>query len=611
MKKIYKPTIISFLFLLTFSIAGCSGNSLPTGSGENTGLAIDSSNPYGDPIGENPENPYPVISQVNNTLAVEIDYYKNSKDIAKREKYFGIGRGFISSSKISEGETECTDIRFKKLSQPNCRGKYPYSKLQLASQSPSLTDDFEKEAYLLEKNFKMESLVLDTDTYDLLFLINNTQTERLAEGGKIVDILLYSGKVSDLDEPNTMRGTVTGKSTGGAIATVGRALREILEDCGQIATSPLNPGMVGVIQQGSVADKDTIVALNKKYAEVTAVPKQTLIQSLAGKESAIKTLNSGKSDAIDKFLNDKIINDIWYQAGTSEEIPNHPPGSPYTTNQTEIKLDNLIDEFKGKIDPSAKIDTTLSYSPDGTSYFNLAVNSGGKKTYHLYRPALYSPTKISSPSVDSEKGMSVGSVEIEQKEEKISSDPWCGFTPECKPAVYLYPQKTSLINVKIGPKIGQRTITIPPYDPKTGWQVLASPTGMINWGSMSFTHLFYEAMTPYPEIPEEGWIMDGNNIEPGLYDIGRQMGLNDNEAKEMGSYWKAKLGKSPYYFVGLIEESEIDRLEPIEVKPSPDTMIRMRFYFTAIDSLYPVKNPSAVSRERKGFTVVEWGGYIR
>jgi len=610
MNKLSKILFGIVLSAATISVSGCSNSSVPSTSNSDD-LSLASSSPYGDPIGTNPDNPYPVISEINNSLTVDIDYYKNDKDIAKTEKYVGIGRGFISNVKFAEGADGCLEYRIKKISQSSCSGKYSYKKLMLSSQSPALSDEFEKEPYLLEKNFRMESLVLDKDTFDVLMLVNETQTDKLASNGKIVDILLHSGKVSELDTPNIARGTATGKDASGAVATVGRSLREILEDCGQSTTSPLNPGMVGVIQQGPGIDSSDIIALNKKYSEEAAVPAQILIKSLASKSSAIKALNSGKSDSVDQFLADAILNKTWYEAGTSSSLPNHPPGSVFTTSQTEIKLDNLIDEFKGKIDSSAKTDINLSYAQDGTSYFNLLVEKDGKKTYHLYRPALYSPAKITSSTATTDQGLSVGKVDISQEEEKISSDPWCGFTPECKPAIYLYPEKTSLVNVKIGPRIGQRTITIPPYDPKTGWQVLADPTGTISWGSMSFTHLFYEAMTPYPKVPEEGWMMDGNNIQGALYDIGRQMGLNDTESKELGRYWSVKLGKSPYYYVGLIDENEIDQLEPIEVNPRPETMIRMRFYFAPTDTLYPIKNPAAVSRERKGFTVVEWGGYVR
>lgn len=610
--KIKNRVAFVVIFLaIAFLLTGCS-NSGGTGTGSSgSDLALSANSPYGDQIGTNPDNPYPVISQVNNALAVEIDYYKNDKDVLKREKYFGIGRGFISDAKIAEGAVSCTDIRFKKLSQPSCSGQYPYKKLILASQSPSFSDEFEKEAYLLEKNFRNENLVLDKSTYDVLFLVNNTQTDKLAKGGKIVDILLHSGKVSDLDTPNVQRGTTTGKDASGKVATVGRSLREILEDCGQEATSPLNPGMVGVVQQGPGVSDDSLIALNKKYSEEVAVPKETQIKSLASKASAIKALNAGKTAVVDQFLADKIINDTWYQAGTSSSAPNHPPGSAFSTASTEIQLDNQIDEIKGKVNSSAKLDVILSYDAGGTSYFNLIVEKNGNKTYHLYRPALYSPAQITSSGTTGDSGMSVGKVDISQAEEKISSDPWCGFTPECKPAIYLYPGKTSLINVKIGPAVGQRTITIPPYDPQTGWQVMADPAGTIYWGSMSFTHLFYEAMTPYPKVPEQGWMIDGNNIANALYDIGRQMGLNDNESQELGRYWKTKLKSSPYYFVGLIDEKEIDKLEPIEITPKPDTLIRMRFYFVPTSQLQPVRIPELHPTERKGFTAVEWGGYAK
>ncbi|OQA52430.1 MAG: hypothetical protein BWY43_00497 [candidate division WS2 bacterium ADurb.Bin280] len=609
-----KRTIALFTLLSTITLlTGCS--TVNREENNDTDLSSISDSPYGEQAGFNPDNPYPVIKTINNSLMIEIDYYKYNGQIDHTTKYYGISRGFISDSKLSEGTFECLPIRIKKLSQDNCTGKYNYRKLMLSSKSSALEDEFDSEAYLLEKNFRFENLVTNTDNYDMLFLHNYTQSALHAQGGKIFDIFLSEEVLSDLDKENKKRGTVTGKNKDGGIATVGRTIREILEDCGQSDLSGVNPAMVGVVQQGPGVDDDEIIALNKKYSETVDVPTKTAIDSLLQKASAIKDLNKGrnKDGDIDKMLGDDILQRVWYLAGTSSfsALANHPPGSVFASGN-EIQLGELISELRDKIDKEAKINLTINYNEGSTSFINMSVEYLGHITHYLYRPAAYASAEISVPQATDANGLAVGAVEIEQEEAgEISSDPWCGFTPECKPAIYLYPEKTTLLNVKIGPSVGQRTITIPPYDARTGWQVTATKSGKIYWGANSYTHLFYEALTPNPKVPQTGWIIDGNNIEKSLYDIGRRLGLNETESEELSDYWTKKLSGSPYYFVGLIDEDEIERLEPLKIEPQPKTTIRIRFYFKSLKEIIPVKSPDIKIKQRVGFTAVEWGGYVK
>lgn len=616
MRRIHRIISVLSLPVIILSLSGCGSYSTSSteendASGE---LASIATSPYGEALGYNPENPYPVISEINNSLSIEIDYYKEANKASKRETYYGIGRGFISSAKIAEGEESCIKNRLKKLSDSACAGKYSYKKLLLASQSPSYTDIFEKEAYILEENFRGEKLVLDgKDSFDVILMANTTQTEKLAKGGKIFDIFINSKNISALDEANISRGTATGTNSNGNVVTVGRSLREILEDCGQNTVSPATPTMVGVVQQGPGTSEEDIIALNKKYSDSATVPGQLTIESLASKVDDIKKLNNdeNKKKQIDKFLADDIFKRVWYLVGTSSSAPNHPSGGAYSQAETTIDLGSLIDELRNKVGSSYQISITLDYAEGGTSYFVLTTEKDGNKNYYTYRPALYSAAVITSDSSGSDAGMGIGKVDVSQEEDDaIYSDPWCGFTPECKPAIYLYPEKTSLVKVTIGPSVGQRTITIPPYNSDGGWRVLASPSGAIYWGSMSYTHLFYEAMTEYPKTPTQGWIIDGSNVADDLYRIGNEMGLNNSESEELGRYWSNKLKQSPYYFVGLIDQSEIEKLEPLSIQPQPDTTIRMRFYFKALSEPTLVENPQAKTISRKGFTVVEWGGYV-
>ena len=47
---------------------------------------------------------------------------------------------------------------------------------------------------------------------------------------------------------------------------------------------------------------------------------------------------------------------------------------------------------------------------------------------------------------------------------------------------------------------------------------------------------------------------------------------------------------------------------PLEINPNPDTIIRVLMIFRGLESPMEVEEQKLDTPERKGFTVVEWGG---
>ena len=52
----------------------------------------------------------------------------------------------------------------------------------------------------------------------------------------------------------------------------------------------------------------------------------------------------------------------------------------------------------------------------------------------------------------------------------------------------------------------------------------------------------------------------------------------------------------------------IDERMPVDIKPAPDSIIRIWFAFDENDA--PNSEPKITKFERDGFSVVEWGGFI-
>lgn len=185
------------------------------------------------------------------------------------------------------------------------------------------------------------------------------------------------------------------------------------------------------------------------------------------------------------------------------------------------------------------------------------------------------------------------------------------WTPSCKPAIYLYPEKEERINVKVNTK-GKFTLTIPEYK-KKGWDVMANPSGVIKDETGSYPYLYYESIIPNSLIskPDSGYVVETANLREFFATLLPKLGLNSVEAREFINYWIKVLPKENYYFVTPMTAEQIDSIEPLEFLPKPDTLIRVRVYFEGLKQKKTVKEPVLITPERAGFTAVEWGGMLK
>lgn len=203
-----------------------------------------------------------------------------------------------------------------------------------------------------------------------------------------------------------------------------------------------------------------------------------------------------------------------------------------------------------------------------------------------------------------------------------------GFNAHCKPAIYLYPPSKLLVNVKVYPK-GELSYTDPPYDPGKGWVVAANPNGDLYQATShepraisKYDYLYYESKLLDSEIkrslpadagkkPTEGWSVKFDELESLYNKILPKLGLNEKEKNDFKEYWLKTLPESQYYFVGLVGKNQRDYLEPLVVTPSPDTSIRFSLYFEPIDAPRIVQEPEIKTPQRRGFTLVDWGGMVK
>lgn len=182
---------------------------------------------------------------------------------------------------------------------------------------------------------------------------------------------------------------------------------------------------------------------------------------------------------------------------------------------------------------------------------------------------------------------------------------------ECgKPVIYLYPEKTTNVSVKLDPK-GGFSFTEPAYN--NGWNVTATPQGTLTEISSgkSYPYLFWEGRGGIYSSPTKGFSVAQKDVHGFLVDKLHALGLNDKETADFIEFWEPRMQGSPYYFVSFYGNKVMDELAPLTVTPKPDTVIRVLMDFVPVQGPVKAEEFKIYTPARTGFTVVEWGGVLR
>lgn len=185
------------------------------------------------------------------------------------------------------------------------------------------------------------------------------------------------------------------------------------------------------------------------------------------------------------------------------------------------------------------------------------------------------------------------------------------WTPSCKPVIYLYPPKPTLLSVVLQP-FGLITKSRPHYPLSSGWRnLLAFPSGKIIYREKEYPSLYYEGWIVNVKVPTQGWVVRREDLFSFFEKILPRLGLREKEIFEFQDYWLGRL-KKDLYFITFLSQEEINRIEPMEIVPQPETTIRVRLFFKALEKpivTFPPPLPEIPKRE--GFTVVDWGGFVK
>ena len=182
-----------------------------------------------------------------------------------------------------------------------------------------------------------------------------------------------------------------------------------------------------------------------------------------------------------------------------------------------------------------------------------------------------------------------------------------GPQAECgKPVIYLYPTIPTNVSVTVDAMI---TKSEPAYN--NGWNVLANPSGQLITGGKSYDSLFWEGTgKQYPAITS-GFIVAQNNLTSTIQSQLLQLGLNNKEASDFMAFWMPRMPKTPYVRLTWFGTKDMNKLAPLHVNPQPDTTIRIFLDFEGLNQPINIPPQHLSAPERKGFTLIEWGGLLR
>ena len=175
-----------------------------------------------------------------------------------------------------------------------------------------------------------------------------------------------------------------------------------------------------------------------------------------------------------------------------------------------------------------------------------------------------------------------------------------------KPAIYLYSDQPVDMRMEVYPT-SDFEFCYPKYE--GGWDVHIAENGKLEVDGKPYDYLFWEGtMTALPEM-NEGFIVQKEEVVTFLEDKLAHLGLNDREANDFITYWGPILVRNEYTKVSFIVNEQYNAtIAGIRTDVPIDTEIRVFMAYEEVDGLLPIVEQELPTFQRRGLTLVEWGG---
>ena len=174
-----------------------------------------------------------------------------------------------------------------------------------------------------------------------------------------------------------------------------------------------------------------------------------------------------------------------------------------------------------------------------------------------------------------------------------------------KPVIYLYPETETRVTVKLDLS-GELTCAYPAYD--GGWTVTAAPDGTLtDEHGQTYNYLYWEGEGTEAYDFSKGFCVAGSDTAAFLEDALDRLGLTRREANEFLVYWLPRMQDNPYNLIAFQQEAYTESAK-LTVSPQPDSVLRVFMAWKPLARPVDVPAQTLPGFERRGFTLVEWGG---
>ncbi|WP_295086857.1 dockerin type I repeat-containing protein [Ruminococcus sp.] len=177
-----------------------------------------------------------------------------------------------------------------------------------------------------------------------------------------------------------------------------------------------------------------------------------------------------------------------------------------------------------------------------------------------------------------------------------------------KPVIYLYPEAETDVHVELELTEAELSTTYPKYN--NGWDVTAYPDGSL-LNKADGTHhkyLFWDAVNCRTRFDfSRGFCISGSDTESFLKEKLTFMGLAEEEMNEFIVYWLPKMEHNKYNLIAFQNDVYTNSAK-LDIAPAPDSLLRIFMTYIPLEEAIDIQPQQLETFERKGFTVVEWGG---
>jgi hypothetical protein len=122
-----------------------------------------------------------------------------------------------------------------------------------------------------------------------------------------------------------------------------------------------------------------------------------------------------------------------------------------------------------------------------------------------------------------------------------------------------------------------------------------------------YSYLYWEGISNNKWNMSKGFVVKGSDTAKFLQEKLEYLGLTPKEYNEFIVYWLPILQNNKYNLITFAGE-DYENIAKLDITPKPDSILRVMMLYRPLDRPIKIEEQIPKPFERKGFTVIEWGG---